>query len=225
MRETVAVVALLYVLGYLLWQIWCRRSPARVVVICALRSASVPEEIIERFGTPTVAKDPERLVHAEFTIGYLTDAPGISVATISDEASLDERLGPYLRSGIFAGEREQWLPYLREEKWNAGTLYGLALEVLHLVRPRSLLVDFRPPPADVARSRRISTGETDLDLGIYAYELVCRLRRYSRYRDATYLLLFWGAEEAWVFTGRPSSVLPAASADLARGVMCLKARR
>ena len=208
MRETVALVALLYVLVYVLWQIWCRRSPVRVVVICPLRSASVPQEIMERLGTPTAVKDPERLVRAEFTIGYLTDAPGISVATIDDEASLGEKLGRYLRSGIFAGEREQWLPYLREEKWDAGTLYCLALEVLHLVRPRSLLVDFRPPPADLARSRRISTGGTDLDLGMYAYEILCRLGRYSWYRGATYLLLFCGAEEAWVFTGRPSSVGP-----------------
>lgn len=206
MRETVALVALLYVLVYVLWQIWCRGSPARVVVICPLRSASLPQEIKERLGTPTVAKDRERLVRAGFTIGYLTDAPGISVSTITDEASLDEELGPYLRSGIFAGEREQWLPYLRETKWDAGALYSLALEVLHLGRPRSLLVDFRPPPADLARSRRISMGESDLDLGMYGYEILCRLGRYSWYRDATYLLLFWGAEEAWVFTGRPSSI-------------------
>jgi len=71
-------------------------------------------------------------------------------------------------------------------------------------QPRSLLLDFRPPPKDQAQARRISTTETDVDIGMHAYELFCRMRRYSRYRDATFLLMFSGEERAWSFEGHAS---------------------
>jgi hypothetical protein len=49
---------------------------------------------------------------------------------------------------------------------------------------------------------RISTAETDLDLGMYAYEIRCRLRRYSRYRDAPFDLLFCDGEgRGWRLAG------------------------
>ena len=199
MREAVALLAVLYVLAYLLARAWGRRSPPRVVVICPLRSATVPQEILERLGAPTRVAVPASFADAEFTIAYLTDAPGISVASVTDERSLDERMGPYLRRPIFAPRREDYLACLRGQKWNAAMLHGLAMEVLHRVRPRSLLVDFRPPPADVARARGISATETDLDLGMYAYEIFCRLRRYSRYRGTRFLLFFCDGEGAWLF--------------------------
>lgn len=199
MRGAVALGAALYMLAYLLAQARARRRPPRVVVMCPLRSGAVPQEILDRFGTPTRIDAPQGVTEAEFAIGYLTDAPGISLGSVTDEASLDEKLGSYLRRGVFV-ERDHCLACLRDGKWSADMLYALALEVLHVVRPRSLLVDFRPPPKDLARARRISAMETDLDLGMYAYELLCRLRRYSRYRDATFLLLFCDGEEAWLFT-------------------------
>jgi len=205
-RESAALAALLYVLAYLLVHAWGRRSPAQITAICPLRSASLPEEIQERLGPPAKVPDGERFARAEFTIGYLTDAPGIAVALLTDEASLDEALGPYMRQPIFIPDRAQCLRYLSDWKWGAGLLFGLALEVLHRRRPQSLLVDFRPPPNDVARARRISTVEPDLDLGMYAYELIRRLGRYSRYRDATFRLVFCDAEAAWVFAGRASSL-------------------
>jgi hypothetical protein len=199
MREAVALAAIAYVLAYLLAQAWSRRSPARVVVICPLRSATAPEEILERFGAPMAVDDPDRFTQAEFTIGYLTDAPGIAVASVTDEASLDEKLGPYLHNPAFGPEREHCVTYLHDQRWNAVILCHLAMEVLHRVRPRSLLVDFRPPPKDVAHVRRISTTESDVDIGMHAYELFCRLRRYSCYGDATFLLMFSGEERAWSF--------------------------
>lgn len=201
MRETAVLMAVLYVLVYLLAQAWGRRSPARVVVICPLRGGAVPQEILERLDAPTRVSDLDHFACAEFTIGYLSEAPGISLASVNDEASLDEKIGPYLYHAIFAPNRDWWLACFRDQKWNAAMLYGLALEVLHHVWPRSLLVDFRTPPVDLARVRRISTTETDLDLGMYAYEILCRLRRYSRYHDATFQLLFCDGEGAWLFTG------------------------
>ena len=206
MRESVALAALLYVLAYLLAHLWGRRSPAQITVICPLRSGSLPEEILERLDPPAKVGDRECFARADFTIGYLTDAPGIAVALLTDEASLDEALGPYMRQPIFIPDRAQCLRYLSDGKWDAGMLFGLALELLHRGQPRSLLIDFRPPPKDVARARRISTGETDLDLGMYAYELLRRLGRYSRYSDATFRLVFWDADAAWVFAGRASSL-------------------
>ncbi len=48
----------------------------------------------------------------------------------------------------------------------------------------------------------ISTAETDLDPGMYAYEIRCRLRRYSRYRDAPFDLLFCDGEgRGWRLAG------------------------
>ena len=106
-----------------------------------------------------------------------------------------------LRDGVFAPEREHCVACLRDQRWNAVILCHLALDVLHRVRPRSLLVDFRPPPKDLAQARRISTAESDVDIGMHAYEIFCRLRRYSRYRDAAFQLLFGDAGRAWLFTG------------------------
>lgn len=120
---------------------------------------------------------------------------------MSDEAALDERLGPYVRDGVFAPERQHCVACLRDQKWNAVMLCHLALDVLHRVRPRSLLVDFRPPPKDLAEARRISTTESDVDIGMQAYEICCRLRQYSRYRDATFLLICSDGAQAWSFTG------------------------
>lgn len=201
MREATALVALLYVLAYLLVQAWRRRLPAQVIVLCPLRSGTVPQEILERFPPPTRVAEWYPLARAEFTIGYLTDAPGISLASVTDEASLDKKLGSHVRHPIFGPTRDHCLACLRDRRWSAVMLYELALEVLHVVRPRSVLVDFRSPPTDLARAHRISTTETDVDLGMYAYELLCRLRRYSRYRDAMFLLLFCDREGAWRFGG------------------------
>jgi hypothetical protein len=198
-REAAAFAAILYVLVYVLAQAWSRRSPARVVVICPLRSPTVPQEILERFGPPSSVEDLDRFARAEFTIGYLTSAPGIAVASVTDEGSLDEKLGPILRNAVFAPEREHCAACLRDRKWNAVILCHLALEVLHRARPRSLLVDFRPPSRDRAQAHRISTTEPDVDIGMHAYEIFCRLRRYSRYRDATFLLIFAGESRAWWF--------------------------
>jgi hypothetical protein len=201
MTKAAGLVALLYVLGYLLAQAWSRRSPARVVVICPLQSVTIPEEILERFGPPAAVEDLARFTSAEFTIGYLTEAPGIAVASVTDEASLDEKLGPYVRGAVFGPERAHCVACLRDERWNAVILCHLALEVLHRVRPRSLLVDFRPPPRELAQARRISTTEPDVDIGMHAYEIRCRLRRYARYRDATFVFIFADGKRAWSFTG------------------------
>jgi hypothetical protein len=197
-REAAALAAIVYVLAFLLAQVWCRRSPARVVAICPLRSATVPEEILERFGPSSPVADLGSFTQVEFTIGYLTDAPGIAVAAVSDEASLDEKLGPYVRDAVFAPEREHCMACLRDQRWNAVMLCHLALEVLHRVRPRSLLVDFRPPK-DRALAGRISTTEPDVDIGMQAYEIFCRMRRYSYYRDATFQLIFSDVDRAWSF--------------------------
>lgn len=202
MRSAAALAASLYVVSYLLAQAWRRRAPGRVVVICPLRDAGVPPEIVERLGPPAPAGDLEPFLLAEFTIAFLTDAPGISLATITDESSLEEKIGPYIRGANFAPSRDRWRAFLARKSWTAALLFDLALEVLHRVRPRSLLVDLRPPPRDRARELGISTPETDLDLGIYAYEIRCRLRRYSRYRDTPFDLLFCDGEgRGWRVTG------------------------
>ena len=46
MKEAAALLAALYVGGYLLLQARQRRSRGRLVVICPLRSAALPEEIV-----------------------------------------------------------------------------------------------------------------------------------------------------------------------------------
>ena len=132
----------------------------------------------------------EAFLPAEFTVAYLTDAPGISLATVTDESSLEATLGRWIRHPVFVPARDYWRTVLAEKSWTPGLLFDLALEVLHKLRPHSLLVDLRPPPREKARELRISTSETDLDLGMYGYEIRCRLRRYSRYRDTSFDLLF-----------------------------------
>lgn len=197
-----ALMAAIYVVGYLLAQAWRRRKPGRVTVLCPLRGEEVPPEIVERLGAPTPVGDLEPLLRAEFTVAYLTDAPGIALAAITDESSLEETIGPLLRPPIFVPGRSRWQALLTHRSWGATLLFGLALEALHRVRPRSLLVDLRPPPRERARELGISTPETDLDLGMYAYEIRCRLRRYSRYRDAACDLIFCGGEgRSWRVTG------------------------
>ena len=181
MKEAAALLAALYVVGYLLVQARQRRGRARLVVICPLRSAAVPVEIRERLGLPAPAGDPARYLEAELTISHAFDA-----------ASLQS----HARRPLFAPEP----CFQPEAKWTAATLYDLALEALHVRRPRSLLVDFRPPPDDVVRGRSFAAVESDVDIGMFAYELLCRLRRYSRYRDASFALLFCGKDTAWMIT-------------------------
>jgi hypothetical protein len=197
MRETVALVAVLYVLVYLLARARSRRAVPSIVVLCPLRSETAPEEILDRFGAPTRIGEPDRLAGGALTVGFATAGPGISLVSITDEASLDATLGRYLRRPVFGPTRDDCLPCLRDRKWNGAMLYSLALEVLHRERPRSLVVDVRPPAHDAPR---ISVTESDVDLGMYGYEILCRLRRYSRYREATFWLLFCDAGGAWLFT-------------------------
>lgn len=181
MREATALVAALYVITYLLAQARRRRSRGRLVVVCPLRSEAVPEEIVERLGAPIPAGEIDRFPHAELTVSYLTKLPLPSMGG----------------RPIFSPERSP--SSAREATWNAAVLYDLALEALHVLRPRSLLVDFRPPPKDLTPGRRISTAEADVDVAMYAWELLCRLRRYSRYRGATFTLLFCDREgAAWM---------------------------
>lgn len=202
MREAAALVAAVYVVGFLVARAWARRSRPRLTVICPLRSGAAPADIVDRLGEPTPAGGLDRFLPADFTIAYVTEAPGISLASIEDETALDARLGPYLSPPIFAPQRERLLACVRGEKWAPGALYALALEVLHRERPRSLLVDFRPPSKDTALGRRVSASESDADLALYAYELRCRLRRYSRYREAEFRLLLEGERGAtWLLTG------------------------
>ena len=203
MRWVPALAAAFYVAAYLLAQAWRRRTPGRVVVICPLRETGVvPPEIVERLGTPAPAGDPDSVGRVEFTIAFLTEAPGISLAAVTDESSLEERIGPYVRGGAFTPALDWWRGLLGRGKWSAALIFDLALEVLHRVEPRSLLVDLRPPPSDRARALGISTPETDLDLAMYAYEIRCRLRRYSRYRDTPCDLLFCDeAGRAWRVAG------------------------
>ncbi len=181
MKEATALLAALYVVGYLLAQTQRRRAHGRLVVLCPLRSAAVPEEIVERLGSPAPITDVGPFLDAELMISHAFDP----AALVSPG-----------RRPIFAPE-----PSLRPlAKWTAATLYDLALEALHVRRPRSLLVDFRPP-SDPAAGRPYSLPESDVDLGMFGYELRCRLRRYSRYADASFTLLFCGKEAAWRITG------------------------
>jgi hypothetical protein len=187
-----AVLAAIYVVAYLSVQAWRRRSPGRVTVLCPLRGAEVPAEIVERLGAPSAVHELAPLLRAEFTLAYVTEAPGIALASITDESSLESGIGRFLHPAIFVPGRSRWLALLAARRWSANLLFGLALEVLHRLRPRTLLVDFRPPPRERARELGISTPESDLDLGMYAYEIRCRLRRYSRYREAAFDLVFCG---------------------------------
>jgi len=201
-REAAALGAAVYVVGFLLAQAWARRSRPHLTVICPLRSGAAPPEIVDRLGAPVPAGGLDRFLTADFTVAYASEARGISLASIEDEAALDLRLGRYLNPPIFAPARERLLACLQGEKWTPAVLYTLALEVLHHERPRSLLVDLRPPSPDTTLGRRVSRSESDADLALYAYELRCRLRRYSRYRDAEFRLLFEGERGAtWLLTG------------------------
>jgi len=201
MREA-ALAAAFYVAAYLSAQAWRRRRPGRVTVVCPLRGAEVPPEIVERLRAPVPVEDLAPLLRAELTLAYFTDAPGIALAAITDEASLERAIGRFLRPLIFVPGRPRWRDLVAARRWSANLLFGLALEVLHRRRPRTLLVDFRPPPRERARELGISTPESDLDLGMYAYEIRCRLRRYSRYRDAAFDLVFCGEEgRAWRVAG------------------------
>jgi hypothetical protein len=198
-RETAALLAALYVIAYLVAQAWRSRHPARVVVLCPLRSAAPPEEIADRLGAPTRVPECQTLA-AGFTIAYATHAPGIGLGPIRDEPSLERELGRYLRRGTFVAGRKDFLDCLRDRRWKPILLHKLALEILHVERPRSLVVDFRPPSEHAASGPRVSTAETDADLGMYGYELLCRLRRYSRYRGAEFSLLFCDEGGAWLFS-------------------------
>jgi hypothetical protein len=191
-REEVALAAALYVVAYVLAQARRRRRPGRVVVLAPLRAAAVPQEIVERLGAPSPESDLAPFLRAEFTVAFQSDAPGISLGAITDESSLEKAIGPFLRRPIFVPGRDHWQALLARRSFTPGLLFDLALEVLHRIRPRSLLVDLRPP--ERAREPGISTAETDLDLGMYGYEIRCRLRRYSRYRETPFDLLFCDRE-------------------------------
>ena len=210
MRAALAVAALAYVVAYVLAQ--RRRAAARVTVLCPLRAGVVPDDIGARLGVPRRIASIEDYTHAAFTIGYLTEAPGIAVAAVVDEASFDTILGPLMREPIFRGGRVDWRPYLSSMKWDVGALHELTLMVLHIARPRSLLVDLRTPPEDVARANRITTAAADVDHGMCAYEILCRLARYTDYRDARFALLFCHAHGAFVYEGTPASLCPSARA-------------
>jgi hypothetical protein len=194
--------AALYVAAYAAAEAWHRRDRGRVLILCPLRDAGcVPSEIVERLGPPAPAGAVDTTGPVEFTIAFSGDAPGISLTAVTGASSLDARVGPYIR-GIFTPARDHWLGLLeRPRRWTAGLLYDLALEVLHTEKPRSLIVDLRPPPPDRARELGVSPAETDLDIAMYAYEIRCRIRRYSRYRDTPCELLFCGADATWRLTG------------------------
>lgn len=191
MSSVLTLAGVAYVAAYVLVEAWRLRVPGRVVVICPLREAQlVPPELVERLGTPAPAEDRYSPPRADFTIAYLTGAPGIALARASDTSSLDAMIGPLARGGVFMPSVEWWHEQVGKGRWTAGLLFDLALEVLHRVRPRSLVVDLTPPPPDEARSLGIPARETDADLAMYAYEIRCRLRRYSRYRDTPCDLVF-----------------------------------
>jgi hypothetical protein len=198
-----ALAAAAYVAAYAAAEAWRRRTPGRVLLICPLREAqAVPQEIVELLGAPLPARGLEALPRADVTIAFLTDAPGIALARATDESSLDAMIGPYVRGGAFTPALDWWREQVGRGRWTAGLLFDLALEVLHRQAPRSLVVDFRPPPPDETRALGVPARETDLDLAIYAYELRCRLRRYSRYRDTPCELVFCGVEGvAWRLSG------------------------
>ena len=108
MREAAALTAALYVMGYLLIRAWRRRRPGRVVVLCPLGEGGVPPEIVERLTPPTPVAELEPFLPAEFTVAYLTDAPGISLATMKDESSLEATIGSLVRHTIFVPRRDHW---------------------------------------------------------------------------------------------------------------------
>ena len=58
---------------------------------------------------------------------------------------------------------------------------------------------FPPPAAELAGAHRVAGTEVDLDVGMYASEIFCRLQRYSRYRGVRFRLLFCDREGAWAF--------------------------
>lgn len=196
MMEIAALLAGIYILAYLLF----RRRPARIVIICPLHLEEVPEELVSRLGTSLkCVEDVEDLVEGDFRIGYLHDGPGIAIAEIATESMLEDRLGPYLESkGSLLGRRA-WLRYLSRKKWRGFAIFALTLNILHTKLPRSLTVDFRRPTQEHARRYRISRADKDIDLGMYAYEILSRLRRYSRYRGASCRIIFQGSDSAWRF--------------------------
>jgi hypothetical protein len=190
MSPALTLAAAAYVAIFLLAEAWRRRRRGHVLVICPLREADVvPEEIVERLGAPA-AGDLEARPRADFTISFLSDAPGIALGRVTDAASLEAMIGRYVRDGMFTPAAAWWHEQLGRGRWNAGLLFDLALEVLHRTAPRSLVVDLRPPPAEQARALGIAVRGRDVDLAMSAYELRCRLRRYSRYRDTRCDLLF-----------------------------------
>jgi hypothetical protein len=195
------LLAAVYVVAYVALDAWRRRAPGRVAVICPLREAAVPEELLERLGRALPLDDVTPFERVEFTVAFRSEAPGIALAAVADAASLEAVLGPYLRGGAFTPAYDWWLGLLGQGRWSAGLLFDLALEVLHRDEPRSLLVDLRPPPHDEARRLGIRTPETDVDLAMYAYEIRCRVRRYSRYRDTPCDLVFDTGATAWRLSG------------------------
>jgi hypothetical protein len=202
-RSLLTLAAALYVAAYLLAAAWRRRAAGRVVVICPLRDpGTLPQEIVERLGPLVPADERETAPRAEFTIAFRSDAPGIALAAVTDASSLEARVGPHIRDGIFTPAPDWWHGLPGRGRWSAGLLFDLALEVLHRSRPRSLLVDLRSPPREEARALGITAHETDADLAMYAYEIRCRLRRYSGYRDTPCDLLFRGeAGASWRLSG------------------------
>lgn len=168
----------LLAVGYIVVYVLARRARRRVVVLCPLKGEAVPREIVERLGEPEAA---EPFAGAEFSIGLDPAGPGIAASQVGAD-SFDERVGrlfPVLR---FSWGRERWRDELRRGGWKPVMFYLLAVETLHHLRPRTLAVDFRG-----------LRGGKDVDFAMLAYEILCRMRRASEYRDATFVLYFCGA--------------------------------
>lgn len=206
MKGAIALVAGVYVIGYGLWQKRLRKDCRRVVAICNLRGEVLPEEIIERLGPPVRIEQIEPFTKADFQVSYFSEAPGVAVASIRNEVDLEMRLGRVVGWGPFVSGPRNWCGFLANPLrwWNGEALQRVALQALHNVKPRSLAVDFRIPARDIARAHRITSTEKDVDVGMYAYELRCRMRRYSAYRDAEFCLLFCDGGGAWLFREDPS---------------------
>jgi hypothetical protein len=196
-----ALLAGAYVIGYWLWDRRSRRTHRRLVALCDLRGGALPDEIVERLGASVRVERIESYLEADFQVSYFGEAPGVALALIRDEADLEKRLGRVVGWGTFVSGPRNWCGFLANPSrwWNGEALHRVALQALHNLKPRSLAVDFRLPARDVARAHRITSTEKDVDVGMYAYELRCRMRRYSLYQEAEFCLLFCDGEGAWLF--------------------------
>jgi hypothetical protein len=173
MTEALALAAGLYTMVYVL----IRPRPRRVTVLCPLRSLPPPADVADRL---IEFPSPAPPFSGDVTLGYVD--PGA--------------LKAFLERPVFAAGRRTTKRAIEARTWTPSLLTGLALEVLHRDSPRSLVVDFRPPPAE---DWRVSTGEKDVDLAMYGYEILCRARRDSRYGTAGLRLVLCAPEATRTF--------------------------